>query len=273
MQSSAEVRQTARSASDSKWFEHAVRIGLVAYAVLHILVGWLGLQLAFGDRAGAPSQDGALHILAQQPGGTAMLWVAGVGFFVLALWQMTEAAWGHTNKQGARRGLERVGSASKTVLYAVLGYSSIKTATAGSSTSNEDSLTRRVLELPGGQLIVMGIGAIIIGVAAALGWRGASASFDDKLEPQALTGSSGAVVKRLGQAGYVAKGVAFAVLGGLFVWAGATYDAHQAGGLDTALRTLLDASVGPWLLAVVAVGIVAFGLYGFAWARYADTTN
>ena len=98
-------------------------------------------------------------------------------------------------------------------------------------------------------------------------------SFDDKLESRAWTGSSGTAIKRLGQAGYIAKGVAFAVLGGLFVWAGATYEPSQAGGLDTALRTLLDASVGPALLAVVAAGIVAFGLYAFAWARYADTTN
>jgi hypothetical protein len=273
MHSSTDVRQSARSASESKWFERSVRIGLVAYAVLHILVGWLGLLLAFGDRSGAPSQQGALHVLAQQPGGEAMLWVAGMGLLVLALWQSTEAAWGHTKKQGARRGIERVGSVGKTVLYAVLGYSAIKTATEGSSTSNEDSLTRRVLELPGGQLIVVGIGAIIVGVAVALVWRGATASFEDHLEPRALTGSSGAVVKRLGQAGYVAKGLAFTVLGGLFVWAGATYDANQVGGLDTALRTLLDASAGPWLLAVVAAGFVAFGLYAFAWARYADTSN
>jgi Domain of Unknown Function (DUF1206) len=270
---SADVRATARSVSDSTWFEHAVRVGLVAYGVMHILIGWLGLQLAFGDRAGAPSQQGALHTLAKQPGGEVLLWATGLGLFFLAVWQLLEAAWGHRREDGAKRAFKRLGSAGMVVLFAVLGYSAIMTATAGSSTSNEESLTRRLLELPGGQLIVMGIG-VVIGIVAAVDFkRGVTSSFADKLKSGALTGKSGTVVKRLGQIGHVAKGIALAVLGGLFVWAGATYDATQAGGLDTALRTLLDASVGPWLLVVVAAGIIAFGLYCFAWARYADTTS
>lgn len=95
-------------------------------------------------------------------------------------------------------------------------------------------------------------------------------SFDKRLRPGALTGTTGPLVKRLGQVGYIAKGVAFVVLGGLFFWAGATYDADHAGGLDTALHTLLDTSLGPWLLTIIAAGFVAYGLYCFAWARYAD---
>jgi hypothetical protein len=269
----AQTRVAARSMSDSRWFEHAVRVGLVAYGVMHILIGWLGLQLAFGDRSGAPDHHGAIHVLAQQPGGDVMLWITGLGLFFLALWQLTEALWGHTREDGAKRAFERVGSAGKLVLYGVLGYSAIKTASAGSSTSNEDSLTRKLLDLPAGQLIVVGIGVVIGIVAAVHVKRGVTTSFDKRLEPGALSGRSGSVVKQLGQIGYVAKGVALAVLGGLFVWAGATYDADDAGGLDTALRTLLDASAGPWLLGTVAVGIVAFGIYCFAWARYADTTS
>ncbi|HYJ70154.1 MAG TPA: DUF1206 domain-containing protein [Nocardioidaceae bacterium] len=273
MSTSAEARATARAASDSKWFEHAVRVGLVAFGVIHILVGWLALQLAFGDRGGAPNQQGALHILARQPGGELLLWITGVGLLFLALWQLTEATWGHTKDDGGTRARNRVTSAGKTVLYAVLGYSAIKTATAGSSKSNEDSLTRKLLDLPLGQAIVVAIGVVIGIVAAAHIKRGITTSFEERLQPGALGGSSGAVVKRLGQIGYVAKGVALAVLGGMFIWAGATYDADEAGGLDTALHTLLDASAGPWLLAVVAAGIIAFGLYCFAWARYADTRS
>jgi hypothetical protein len=66
--------------------------------------------------------------------------------------------------------------------------------------------------------------------------------------------------------------VAFAVVGGLFVWAAYTYDPKKAGGLDVALHTLRGEGFGPWLLVLVALGIGCFGLYCFAWARYADTT-
>ena len=269
----AQSQAAARSVSERGWFEHAVRVGLVAYGVMHVLIGWLGLQLALGDREGAPDHHGALRILAQQPGGEVLLWITGLGLFFLALWQLTEAGWGHTRDDGAKRAFKRVGSAGKTVLYGVLGYAAITTASGGSSQSNEDGLTRRLLDLPAGQLLVLGIGAVIGVVAVVHIHRGVTTSFDDSLEPGALSGASGSAAETLGQVGYVAKGIALAVLGGLFAWAGATYEPSQAGGLDTALRTLLDATAGPWLLGIVAVGIIAFGLYCFAWARYADTRS
>jgi Domain of Unknown Function (DUF1206) len=269
----AQARATARSISDSKGFDLAIRVGLVAYGVVHILIGWLGLQLAFGDREGAPSQHGAFHILAQQPGGEVMLWVTGLGFLILTLWQLTKAAWGHAKDDGFKRAYKCLASGAKGVIYAVIGYSAIKTATAGSSTSNEDSLTRKLLDLPAGQLIVIGIGVVIGIIGIVQLKRGVTTWFEKRLKPGALEGPSGTLVKRLGQVGYVAKGIAFGVLGGIFIWAGWTYDPKKAGGLDTALRTLLDESVGPWLLVGVAAGFVAFGLYSFAWARYADTST
>jgi len=270
---SAEVRQTVHSVSDSAWFEYAVRVGLIAYGLIHILVGWLALQLAFGDRAGSPSSEGALHVLAQQPGGALLLWAVGLGLLVLAGWQLMEALWGYTSETGHKRTFKRLGSVGSAIVYIVLGGSAIKTAVAGPSSSNEDSYTRKLLELPAGQLIVIGVGVVIAIVAVVNLYRGATASFDDQLKSGTLSGRSGAIVQPLGQIGYVAKGIALGVVGGLFMWAGWTYDPKEAGGLDTALRTLLDAPAGPWLLVVVAGGIIVFGIYCFAWAKYADTST
>jgi hypothetical protein len=101
--------------------------------------------------------------------------------------------------------------------------------------------------------------------------RGWTTSFTKDLQPAATSGQSGTTVVRLGQIGYVAKGIAFLVLGGLFIWAAWTHDARRAGGLDSALATLRGAGPGPWLLVAVALGIACFGLYCFAWAKYADT--
>jgi hypothetical protein len=270
---SSTVEHEVRSASDSRWFDVLVRVGIVAYGVVHLLIGWLALQLAFGDNSGAPSQQGALRTLADQALGAVLLWVTGIGLFVMALWQVTEALWGHTREEGAKRTVERVGSAGKTVVYAVLGFSAIRVAVGSGSSSDEDSMTRKLMDLPAGEMIVVVIGLVVIGIGGAYLYRGVTSGFDEKLDGRALSGTSGTVVERLGQAGYAAKAVALAVLGGLFVWAGATYDASKAGGLDTALRTLLDESVGPWLLAVVAAGIICYGLFCFAWARYADTSS
>ena len=75
----------------------------------------------------------------------------------------------------------------------------------------------------------------------------------------------------VGRFGYVAKGIAIGAVGVLFGWAALSYDPGKAGGLDDALKTVRDQPFGPYLLSLVALGLAAFGLFCFAWARYART--
>lgn len=266
-------KQQAKRASDSVWLERLVRVGLVAYGVVHLLVAWLALQLAFGDHSGAASQQGALHALAGEPFGRTLLWVVALGFFALAVWQTSEALWGHTREDEPKRAFKRAGSAGKAVVYTVIGVSAVKIAVGAGSTSKSEALTARLMSAPFGRLLVALIGIAIIVVAVVHAKRGVTTSFTKDLDAGATSGTSGTAIVRVGQAGYIAKGVAFGVLGGLFVWAAWTYDAKKTGSLDAALNTLLDVGVGPWLLVVVALGIGCFGLYCFAWARYADTSS
>jgi hypothetical protein len=266
-------KQQARRASNSVWLERLVRLGLVAYGVVHLLVAWLALQLAFGDHSGPANQQGALHALARQPLGTPLLWLVAIGFFALAVWQVTEVFWGHVREDNPKRAFKRLGSAGKAVVYAAIGVSAIKIAVGAGSTSKSQALTARIMSAPFGRLLVAVIGVVIIVVAVLHFKRGVTASFTKDLKGSAISGSSGTAVLRLGQIGYVAKGVAFAVLGSLFIWAAWTYDAKKTGSLDAALNTLLQAGVGPWLLVLVALGIGCFGLYCFAWAKDAETST
>lgn len=84
----------------------------------------------------------------------------------------------------------------------------------------------------------------------------------------AIAGGLSPGVERLGQVGYISKGVAMAVVGGLFGWAALTYDPSKAGGLDDALRTINSAPLGSVLLTVVALGLACFGVFCFFWARH-----
>ena len=55
-----------------------------------------------------------------------------------------------------------------------------------------------------------------------------------------------------GRVGYVAKGVALAILGGLVIAAVVTADPEKAGGLDAALRTVGEQPFGQVLLVLTA---------------------
>lgn len=272
----AQGHDAAAQARDSTTLEVAVRAGLLGYGLVHLLIGWTALQLAWtGGGSGSADQTGALRQLVDQPLGRGLLWAVAVGLVALAVWQAIEAVIGHTREDGAKRVAKRVGSAGRVVIYGVLAVSAANVARGESSGggNNEESTSGRVMNMTGGQLIVGAVGLGVIAVGVYLVFKGVTTRFEKDLSAQATSGRSGSTVQRLGQVGYAAKGVSLALVGGLFTYAAATHDPQKAGGLDDALATLLEQPYGKYLLTLVALGLVSFGLFCFAWARWPDTTT
>ncbi|WP_369370474.1 DUF1206 domain-containing protein [Promicromonospora sp. Populi] len=257
----------ARRAHGSRAVHVLARGGYVASGVLHLLVAWVAVQLALGRPTGEADQSGAFRTLGQLPGGELALWAVAVGFAALALWQVGTAILGVPNAE--HQAGARAKSVAKAVLYGVLAGSSVRYAQgAGGGGESEESLTAGVLSMPGGAWLVGAVGLVIVGVGVYHVVKGVRKKF-----LRDLTGTGGSsvrpVVVRLGQAGYVAKGIALGVVGGLVLTAAVTTDPSQAGGLDEALHTMRDQPYGPALLLVVGLGIAAFGGYSFARARFA----
>jgi hypothetical protein len=228
----------------------------------------LAIQLALGQPAGQASESGAFKAIAQMPGGDVLLWAVAVGFAALALWQLATALLGVPNAE--HQAAARAKSAAKAVLYGVLAVTGVQYAqgTAGGGSSSEEDMTAGVFAIPGGRWLVGVVGVVIIAVGVYHVVKGVRKKFMSDLTGTG-GGAVGPVVVRLGQAGYVAKGIALGVVGGLLVAAAVRADASQAGGLDEALRTIRDQPFGMGLLLVTGLGIAAFGLYSFARARFA----
>jgi len=260
-----------RDAQDSEWLDHAARAGLVAYAVVYLMVGWLAVQLALGDREGKPSSSGAMHELAQQPFGGVLIWIVTIGMFLLVLWKVLDAAFGHRDEQDAgKRTRARLASVGKAVVYAVIGFSGLKVAmgSSGSSGKGQKSWTASLMELPAGQLLVGLVGLAIIGYGAYQGYQAWTEDFADKIDAEGRSGTTGTAYIAFGKAGYTARGVAFAVVGGLVGYGAATHDASRSGGLDQALYEVLDQPFGPVLLCVLGVGLACYGVFTLARARH-----
>jgi hypothetical protein len=118
-------------------------------------------------------------------------------------------------------------------------------------------------------LLVAG-GLVVVGVGVYLAWRGWTAGFMKDVDLDAAPDKYEPTIAALGRVGYLAKAVAFAVAGGLVVWAAVTRDVSTATGLDGALNAIGAVPTGQWLLTAVAAGFAAFGIYALARARYPD---
>lgn len=265
------AKSEARKAANSKTLEVLARVGLVAYGLVHLLVGWLALQVAWGGSKQNADQSGALKEIAQKPFGSVLLWLVAVGLAALAVWQASEAIWGDTESEDKKKRLARKGkAAARAVIYLALGISAAQFAIGSgkSSSQSQQNTTQGVLSLPGGRFIVAVAALVIIGVGGALMYRGVKKKFLKDIDTSSLSPSARQTITRLGQIGYVAKGVGLAVVGLLFGYAAITFDPNKARGLDGAMRTIAAQPFGQILLTAVALGFVAFGLFALAQSRY-----
>lgn len=262
---------SAQQAAQSEPVKLAARVGLFAYGVTHLLIAWLALQVAFGGGGGQDAdQAGAFQTLAQQPFGRVLLWVLVVGFAAVALWRLEQAVWGYGYVSDTGKRLrKRVTAAAKAVLFTVLAVVAGSTAAGGGSSGGggQQGLTATVMGWPGGQLLVGAVGLGIIAVGGKKVYDGVKKKF---LDDMSLPSDQNArrVAVRTGQIGFVAKGIAIALIGGLVVAAAVQFRPDQAAGLDAALKTLAGQPYGPYLLAAVALGLAAYGVFCFFDARY-----
>jgi len=112
------------------------------------------------------------------------------------------------------------------------------------------------------------VGVIAIGVGAFFVYDGIKADFTKELTLGGQSAGTRKAVITLGRVGRVAHGVVFGIIGVLIIVAAVQYDPDQAKGVDGALKSLVGQPYGQVLLSLVALGLLAYGLYGLAEAKF-----
>lgn len=254
--------------------EGAARAGLAARGAIYLLVGALALQIAFGDGERQADRGGALAELSERPFGAVLLWTLGIGLVGMALWRLSEAVFGAAGRDG-RTWRKRLASAARCVFYAMVAYSVLSFAAGargGSSGNSSDEqsrdVTSRALGLPGGQWLVAVAGAGVVVAGVWIGARAVMRSYHKHLRLAEMTRGTRRAVDTTGVVGGAARGLVFAVAGAFAIRAAVDYDPEKAKGLDDTLRSFSETPLGPTALTGVAAGLVLFGLFSFAMARW-----
>lgn len=248
-------------------FERFARAGYVVNGLLHLLVGYLAFRVAFGD-GGTADQTGALATLAGKPGGPLALWVAAAALLTMGLWRLVETALGRSYDRKSEDASSSVWDRAKAfglaAVYLAFAYSAFGYARGAGRPADQQnsSISARLMQTTAGTAALIACGVAIVAVGGYHIYKGASRTFVGDLK-----GKSGDLVRRLGAAGYVAKGLVIAGTGALVVVAACRSEPKKATGLDGALKTLGAQPYGAALLVAAGAGIITYGLYSFVMAR------
>lgn len=255
----------ASRANNNPAIVFAARAGFVVTGILHILIGYIAIKVATGSGGGEASNTGALAEIASNPGGKALLWLMAVGLAALSLWRFSTAFVESEAK-------DKVKGAALGVVYASLSFTTATFAMGGSKSDGETAsdVTAKALEFPGGKIAVVLAGLVVVGIGCFGMYKGVTRKFKEDLEAGAGGGNIGSAIISAGMAGYIARGIAFVVLGGLIVWAAVSHDPEKASGLDSALRTIGEQPFGAVLLVLMGIGFALYGGYCVARAKYTN---
>jgi len=267
----ARARTAGTQATHSAAFEVLTRIGFLARGAIYVIIGLLAIQVAIHAGNETTNQRGAMRTIQQQPFGHWLLIVVAVALGAYAAWRFVQAFAGSGPEGGGDHStFGRIAAAGSGCAYAALCVLAVTIllGSSSSSSSNPHQQTAGVLGWPGGQYLVGGAGVLFVGIALYQAYKGLSRKFLDEDKTEQMGETTKSVLTVFGVIGYLARTVAFGLIGIFLIRAAIDYDPQKAVGLDGALARLAHQSYGSLLLGLVAAGLIGFGLFSIAEARY-----
>jgi Domain of Unknown Function (DUF1206) len=268
---SRNARYAGRRAANSQVMRFLARAGLAARGVMYVIIGSIAVQIAFSSSGRQADRTGALHLVGGSRFGAIALWLLVIGFIGLALWRLSEAIYGSPGSDG-KKASSRLAALARAVIYAVVAYGVLKYALGIGSpqSSNQQSvdLTATAMKHPGGQAVVVVAGLAFIGGGLYLAYSAWQKHFLKRLRVSQMRARTRRIVEWLGRVGGLARGAISVTAGVFLVIAAVRAQPGQAKGIDSSLRALAATPLGPWLLLVVAIGLIMFGAYSCCEARW-----
>lgn len=254
------------------WLVKLMRLGFVANGVVYITIGILAVQAALGAGGQTSGTQGALSTIASEPFGQFLLGLVGVGLVGLTIWYVIRGISDPDNAGDDMSGMvKRIGYIVAGLGYGVLAYSAFRilTTASGGGGNQAADWTATLMQQTYGIWLVGVTGLIIVGVGVYHLYKAYQTKFRRKLKVHEMNATETKWGIRAGRLGLAARAVIFGIIGTFLIQAAMQADPQQAGGVGKALQTLAGQSYGPWLLGIVSLGLIAYGLYSaVVLARY-----
>ncbi|MGF1496322.1 MAG: DUF1206 domain-containing protein [Elainellaceae cyanobacterium] len=271
-----QARRVAEEQKPDKWIERLARFGYAAKGVVYALVGILAFQAAFNWGGQVTGSKGAFRTIASQPFGKVMLFLVAVGLLGYVLWRVVQAIYDpeHADSDEAKGIGRRIGYLISGIIYGSLAFVAFRivfsagNTSGGGGGSSSQGMVAKVLAQPFGQWLVGTAGALVIGYGFYCFYKAVTTKFRRKLKLYQMSKKEEKWAVRIGRFGLAARGVVSVIVGYFFIQAATASDASEARTTEGALQAIQQQPFGAWLMGLVALGLIAYGIHLGVQARY-----
>jgi hypothetical protein len=275
MDISDSITYTAENVVQTKpWIKRLARLGYASKGLVYFLIGILAIRVALGMGGRTTGTEGALQTIHRQPFGQVLLLITAIGLFGYALWRLIQALLDpdHNDSNSPKRIVQRIGYAISGLIYGFLAWEAVRIVMGIASSAREGSTEEHwaaiLMAQPFGRWILGLAGLIIISVGIAQFYYGFTLKFLKELKLYKMSPTQRTWAIRSGRWGYSARAIIYAIIGGFLIWAARESNPENAGGMGEALDQVARQPYGAFLLALVAIGFMAYGFFAFVQARY-----
>jgi len=262
-----QAQEAAQEASP--WVDRIARFGYVTKGAVYLVVGALAVGVASGMGGQTTDLAGALQTISTQPFGRVMLVFVALGLAAYALWRLVQAVADPEGEgRDAKGTASRLGQGGAGLGYLVLAFTAGRWVVTSGGASSPKEWTALVLSFPLGWVLVLGVGIAVVGYGLHQLYQAYQANFEEYLKREEMSQREESLITHGGRFGLAVRRVAIGIAGGFVVLAALLFDPNEAASLGDALQALLRPPFGSFILSVVALGLVAYGLLMIAIARY-----
>lgn len=245
--------------------------GYTSKGIVYVLLGVIGFMAAFelgGQSTDRATPSGSLRMIKDFPLGTVLLVVLALGLLCYSAWRALQAfgADGYKNKDWKKR----LRYSASGLAYLGLCFTAFKLAT-GSGGGDQDrnrEAASQLMEASFGQVLV-GLCALVFAVVGLYQiYYGLSEKYRKHVNELSLHSQAESYLLLSGKVGFVSRGVVWLAIGVLFVRAALKASASEAGDTGKAFRFIESNPMGSYLLAMLALGLLCYGVFNFIRARY-----
>lgn len=252
------------------WLFWAARFGYAACGFIYIAIGIVAAAVGLGIGEEPTGSHGVMRFLARQPFAPLLLATLGIGLAGYAALNITGAI-----SDPERRGVSIGALALRSMdiltgaLYIALTFAALGFLVGSSDNSGTAAaLAGRLMALPFGPTILGLVGVSLIIGSGYLFVRAAREEFGEMLDKRLVSKRARWAITLAARAGTAARAVIFAVCGAFAIAAAISRSPQRIGDVDDALAVIREGVFGPFLLALMGAGFIAYGVYQLSKARY-----